>query len=80
MARRRHGGDAHVADPQHVAVVELEIDKWGGAEMAHHHLCAKRMCDLARAREVIGMGVRVDGVANGQAMARGEAAIALDRR
>ena len=69
---------AHVADQQHVAIVEAEVDEGGRGAMAHHHLRVEGAGDLTRGGEMVGVGVGVDGVADREAVTRGKAAIALD--
>lgn len=78
VAGCRHGLDAEVADDQQIAIIEADIHKGRRRQVAHHHLRVQRLADLARRGEVICMRVRVDRVADGEAMFRGEAAIALD--
>ena len=78
MAGRRDRMDAQVADDQHVAIVEPEIDEGRGGEMAHDYLSIERLADLARRGEMVSVSVCVDGIPDGEAVLCGDAAITLD--
>ena len=78
MAGRVERPDTDVADDQHVAVVEAHVGIGRHAVTMHHRGDAEALLDLARGREMIGVGVGVDDVAQPQALARQQPDIAVD--
>ena len=78
MAGRVQRLDADVADDQHVAVVEAHVGIRRHAVAMHHRRDAEALLDLARGREMVGMGVGVDDVAQPQPFAREQPDIAVE--
>ena len=78
VPRRVQHLQPQVAHDQQLAVVEAHADERRRARAVHDHRHVEPSCELARAREVIGVGVRVDQVADPQALARRERDVAVD--
>ena len=61
------GLEPQLADDQHVPIVEPDVGERRWAQAVHDHRRAERLAQLAAPREVVGMGVGVDHIADMQA-------------
>jgi len=78
VPRRVQHAQAQLADDEHLAVIDLHIDPRGRGGAVHHRRRLEAARQLARGREMIGVGVRVDDEAHAQTLARGEGQVAID--
>ena len=69
---------AQLAEDDRLAVVDAHRDPRRRAGAVHHGHRAELSGEPARRREVIGVGVGVDDEADAQAIARGQAKVAID--
>jgi hypothetical protein len=65
----------HPANPQNLAIGQAEIGIGRGRQRVCHHRCAQFQAQLLGRREMVGMGVGVQHIANAQALARRQAKI-----
>ena len=62
---------AQVAHNQRVAVLHPKVHEGSRAPLVHHHRYAELHGERVRGREMIGVGVGVEDVANAQSFFRG---------
>jgi hypothetical protein len=79
VARCFQDSKAKVADDEGLAVLHPQIHEGRGAALVHHDRESQLLAQLARGREVIGVGVRVEEVAHAESLLRRQRHIAVGR-